>query len=259
MRLPLHEYVLALTVAVALAVLLMRLLFLGLTKKYKYFSLYLLIDLAQTCSPFFISSVRAYLYFFVVTEALMVFCFVLVLLELYSLLLLRLLALKKIAQRYSIFAIGVSIAAAAMLRTVLPSPRTALRELWYFEAPIIASLVLLILLIGAFLVYYPVPLHRNALMYAVGYVIYFLSRSLVLFLNNTASTAITRSCSSAAMAIDIVCLVFWAVALNRQGEAREIVAGMAWNTPLAQERVLNRLRELNDSLLRTRGELTGAP
>jgi hypothetical protein len=256
MRLPLHEYVLALLGTTALAVLIVRLLTSGLAGIYKYFFAYLVVDFLQTVEPFVIpfQHVELYFYVFVTLECVMACLYALIVLELYSVLLRDLKGIERIAQRYTIGAIALSIVIGLWLRSTLPAPGTFLRELWYFEAPVVVSLLIFILLIAAFLLYYPIPLHRNALIYAIGYTIYFLAKAAVLFLHNTGSSAITRICSTTAMFVSTACIVFWVVFLNREGEKRTIAVGHSWSPLDTQEQVLRRLHELNDSLLRTRGK-----
>ena len=127
-----------------------------------------------------------------------------------------------------------------------------IEQVFLFEIPIVSSVVLFILLLTLFLAYYPIPLHRNALVYAVGYAVYFLSKAALLFLNNAGSSTWIRACSTAASIVATSSIVFWAVFLNREGERRTIIAGHRWSSAGAQVHVLKRLHELNESLLRAR-------
>jgi|SRR5271166_2079678 len=256
MRLPLHEYLLALLGTTALALLIFRLLSSGLARIYKYFFAYLVVDLLQTVEPFVISfhRQRLYLYIFIVFECVTTCLCALIVLELYSVLLRDLKGIEKIAQRYTIGAIAFSIVLALLLRSLLPPPATMLRQLWYFESPVVVSVLIFILLIGGFLLYYPIPLHRNALIYSIGYVVYFVSKAALLFLHNMQAGDLSRICSTAALSVSTACIVFWAVFLNRAGERRTLAVGHSWSTEATQEQVLRRLHELNDSLLRTRGK-----
>jgi len=256
MRLPLHEYLLALLGTTALTFLIARLLTSGLARIYKYFFVYLLVDFLQTAEPFIIpfSRQRFYLYIFVALECVMACLYALIVLELYSVLLRDLKGIAKIAQRYTIGAVVFSVVVALLFRSILPTPATLIRQLWYFETPIVVSLLLFILLIAAFLLYYPVPLYRNALIYSAGYVVYFVAKAALLFLHNMRANDLSRICSTAAMSISTACIVFWAIFLNRAGETRTVAVGNSWSTEATQEQVLRRLHELNVSLLRTRGK-----
>ncbi len=256
MHLPLHEYVLALLGTTVLALLIVRLFASGLARVYKYFTAYLVVDFLQTVEPFVIPFKynKLYGYTFIALECLMVCLYAFIVLELYSVLLRDLKGIAKIAQRYTIGAVALSIVVALLLRSVLPPPTTLLEKLWYFESPVVVSLLAFILLIAGFLLYYPVPLHRNALIYSIGYAIYFVSKAALLFLHNIGDGELTRACSTAAMSISTACVVFWAVFLNRAGEKRTVAVGHSWSNVETQEQVLRRLHELNNSLLRTRGK-----
>jgi len=253
MGLPLQEYLLALIECSALAALLVRLAVSGLFRQYKFFFCYLVADFLQSTEPYFIRfHTNLYGYVFLATESLMLIFYVLIVFELYSVVLRDLKGIARVAQRYTAAALGVSLVIALLLRTALPHPRNIMEEFFYFEAAVVLSLVLFILLITAFVVYYPVPLHKNAVTYSVGYALYFLSKAALLFLNNAAASDWMRACSTAALILSTLCIVFWAIYLTPEGERRTTVAGHRWSTAGTQEEVLKRLHELNDSLLRTR-------
>jgi|ERR1051326_1027868 hypothetical protein len=250
--LPLREYILALVGSAALGVLMLRLLAAGLARRYPYFFCYLSVDLLQTAGPFFVSSPNAYFYFFVATESLLVCFYALIVFELYSVVLRDLKGIATIARWFTVAALGISIVVPLLLRTALPRPRYPIERFFFFEIPIVSSLLLFMVLLTLFLVYYPIPLHRNALVYAAGYAVYFLSKATLLFLNNAGSSTWIRACSTAASIVATCSIVFWTVFLNREGERRTIIAGHRWSTAGVQVRVLKRLHELNESLLRAR-------
>jgi hypothetical protein len=253
MSLPLHEYILTLIECVALTVLVVRLLVSGLFRKYKFFFCYLIANLIQAASTYFISfRTNLYGYVFLATEGLMLVFYVLIVFELYSVVLRGLKGIARVAQRYTAAALALSLVIAMLLRTALPHPGNLMEEFFYFEAAVVLSVVLFILLITAFVVYYPVPLHNNALTYSIGYALYFLSKAALLFLNNAAASGWMRACSTAALVLSTLCIVFWAIYLSPEGERRTSVAGHRWSTTGTQEQVLKRLHQLNDSLLRTR-------
>lgn len=253
MNLPLHEYVLTLIECLALTVLVVRLLVSGLFRKYKFFFCYLIANLIQAGSTYVISfRTNLYGHIFLATESLMLIFYVLIVFELYSVVLRDLKGIARVAQRYTAAALAISLLIALVLRTALPHPQNIIEHFFYFESAVVLSLVLFILSITAFVVYYPVPLHNNALIYSIGYALYFLSKAALLFLNNAAAGGWMRACSTGALVISTLCIVFWAIYLNPEGERRTTVAGHRWSTAGTQEQVLKRLHELNDSLLRAR-------
>ena len=127
---------------------------------------------------------RLYRDLFVASQALIVAFYALVVLELYSVILRDLAGIADVARRYIkitlAFAILLSLLPLASRRT----PNTLTGYLFMFERPILSSLVVFVLLISGFLVYYPVPLGRNVIVYLAGYAVYFLTIATMAFINN---------------------------------------------------------------------------
>jgi hypothetical protein len=253
MRLPLHEYILALVEIVALAALITRLLVSGLARLYKCLLCYVSIDLLDTVWPFLIPSrSKLYGYVYFAFQCIKLCFYALIVFELYSVLFRDLRGIAKLARRYTVLALAISILLSLLLRTALPHPHHPLVQLFYFEIPIISSLVLFMLLITVFLAYYPVPLHRNALLYAAGYAVYFFSKTTLLFLINLRLSTLLRAASTALLIVDLACIALWAIFLNHAGERRTLALGGRWSPPERRQQVLLRLRALNDSVLRAR-------
>src|SRR5947209_988501 len=163
MSLPLQEYVLTLIECIALTVLVVRLLVSGLFRRYKFFFCYLIANLAQVASAYVVPfRSDLYGYLFLTTESMMVCFYVLIVFELYSVVLYDLKGITRVAQRYTAAALTISLLLALLLRSALPHPRGIMQTFFYFESAVVLSLVLFILLIAGFVVYYPIPLHRNA-------------------------------------------------------------------------------------------------
>jgi hypothetical protein len=252
MKLPLHEYILTLAQAVAFASLVTRLLVSGGARLYKYFFFYLIVELLETLVPFTIRSVGLYGKLYLAFECIKLCFYALIVFELYSVLLRDLKGIARLAKRYSVVALGISVLLSLLVVTALPLPVRLLRKLFYVEIPIILSLVLFMLLIAVFLAYYPVPLHLNALVYAIGYVVYFISKMAALFIFNLHLEASGRAFSTILLYVGLGCIVFWTIFLSRAGERRTLSVGSRWSPPEKQQQVLLRLREMNDSLLRAR-------
>src|SRR5581483_5980733 len=135
MRLPLHEYILASVGSIALACLLVRMVAARLASVYKFFFLYLFVDLIQTSAPFWLRfGSNWYGYTFLVTEGLMLCLYVLIVFELYSVVFKELKGIARMAQRFTAFALVASVAVALALRTVLPQPGNVIEVFFYFES-----------------------------------------------------------------------------------------------------------------------------
>jgi len=107
--------------------------------------------------------------------------------------------------------------------------------------------VIFILLVTAFLVYYPIPLNRNVVAYSIGYAVYFLCKATGLFIR-TLGHYVFREINTVLIAVSAACLVYWAITLSRQGEERLVVVGHQWNRA-DEQRLLSKIRAINDNLV----------
>jgi hypothetical protein len=88
--------------------------------------------------------------------------------------------------------------------------------------------------------------------YSVGYAVYFLTNTAVTLINNVGPRW-NRELGNTSMTVSVICLVFWVIALGRDGEFRTAIIGHQWN--LADEQRLRaQLDAINASLLRAGGK-----
>lgn len=256
-QLPIEQQVLAVFQIAALLLLCLKLWWNGLYKTYPFFFSYLVLDFLQALIPVLVP-VESHIYrdLFVVSQSLIVAFYAFVVLELYSVILGGLEGIASVARRYIkitlVFAIFLSFLPLAVEKT----PNTLTGYLFIFERPILSSLVAFVLLISAFLVYYPIPLGRNVIVYLTGYAVYFLTIATMAFINNLGYFW-NRQKSNIDMSISVICILFWLLALSRQGENKLLVVGHQWN-PADEQRLLDQLEAINDSLLRSRKKTDAA-
>src|SRR5579859_1830961 len=251
-QLPIEQQILLVVEIVALATLCLRMWLAGLHRVYVYFFGYLLLELLQTAIPILVPlESRLYVYTYVASQAFIVAFSALVVLELYSKALHDLAGIAGVARHY----IKVILALAIVL-AVLPLPLEKNRAtlsgyLETYERIVMASLLLFVLFISFFLVYYPVPLGRNVTAYLMGYAVYFFAKTIVPLVVNLGHYWI-RELSSLGMAVSVLCLTFWILALSRDGETKRVVVGHQWN-PADQQKLKAQLDAINASLLRSSG------
>jgi hypothetical protein len=99
------------------------------------------------------------------------------------------------------------------------------------------------------LVYYPIPLGRNVIVYSMGYAVFFLTRAAVPLMINLGQNW-ARQLGTIAMTVSVACLILWIFALSRAGENKRVVVGHQWN-PGDDQRLLAQLEAINTSLLRS--------
>lgn len=216
-----------------------------------FFFSYLLAIFLQTCVPFIVPfDSLLYRNTWLVTESLIVCFYVLVVLELYSIILEGLAGIAALSRRYIQAALGFAILASMLLLGLEKTQSGLLTRFFFtFERAIVFSLVLFVLLLTAFLVYYPVPLKRNIIVYSIGYAVYFLAKASSIFVLNLGYYW-TRIFSNVWLATSLCCLTFWLFALSRRGETKTVTLGHQWNVE-DEQKLLAQLRAINTSLTRS--------
>ena len=232
-----------------LVALCIRLWWSGLYKTYPYFFGYLVLELLQTLLPVFVSvNSRMYRDWYVVSQALLICFSALVVLELYSTVLRGWAGIGNVSRRYIKVTLALAVAVSLLPLILEKPPNTLTGYLFIFQRPIVSSLLIFILLITAFLLYYPIPVGRNVLIYLMGYAVFYITNATSIFVRNLGYYW-ARPISDVNMAVYEICLAFWLLALHRSGEGRRVVPGHHWS-PQDEERLLARLEAINSSLLR---------
>ena len=236
-------------------VLLLRLVLLRLHRIYLWFFYYLCTSVVQSLLGIdLMADPHRYAWLYILSQPLIWFLFILIVLELYSLVLKNHRGIASLSRWTLMAGLGISIAISFF--TLLPDlhriegPYPVLLYYSVIERGIISSLVVFLLLILAFLVLYPVPLSRNLLVHAVVYCVYFLSSTLTLFIRHMAGFATTRTVSTMLIGLTTLCLMAWIAFLRRTGEVRTIIVGHRWR-PEDEERLVEQLDAINSVLLRS--------
>lgn len=236
--------------ALALAGLVLRLWSAGLQRVYPIFFCFVVAETIQLLVPYLISLKQVwYGYVFVVSEAVIVCFYALIVLELYSKIFGSLTGIASTARRYVRMALAAAIIISLLLLGLERTPVTLVNRFFIFERAIISSLVLFVFLITVFLLYYPIPLNRNVIVYSIGYAFYFLCKAASLFARNS-GFAKTSFVSDIWLTVSTLCVLFWIIFLNRKGEKTAVVFGHRWDRG-DEARLLRQLEAINASLLRT--------
>jgi hypothetical protein len=247
-QLPLEQLLVGLQIP-AVAGLCLRILWTRLYRVYTWFFIYLLLVLLQTIVlSYFPVQSAAYLYIWMISEALVVAVYTLVVLETYAVILRDLPGIATVARQYMTFAIFCAVVVSLLLVGFEKTPKTIPQYFVVCERAVISSLLAFVLLSMIFLVYYPVPLTRNAVTYSAGFAIYFLAKSITLFVANL-RYYLWRPVDMVLLGLSVACLLFWLLTLNKAGEAKTVLVGHRWNLD-DENRVLSKLKAINDSLLR---------
>jgi len=252
-QLPTEQQILLALEIGTLACLCVRMWRSGLHKIYTSFFVYLVLQFLQALIPFCVPF-RSPLYrdLYVLSRMLILIFCALVVLELYTVVLHDLGGIAGIARRYIKVTLALGIALSLLPLGFEKAPDTPTGYLFILERPILSTLVVLILLISAFLVYYPIPLGWNVIACLAGYAVYCSAVATTVLLENMGYSW-NREASNVDMGVCVACYVFWLFALSRRGEQKRVVVGHQWN-PGDDQRLMMQLEAINASLLRSRGK-----
>jgi hypothetical protein len=227
-----------------------RLIWNGLYRTYPYFFSYLVLSLAQIAAvPLFPLRSPNYLKFWMLSEALTMSAYALVVLETYGGILRGLPGISSVTRRFLKVAIGLAATVSLLLLGIGVKPAQVPDYFVTCERVILTSLLLLVLFSIAFLAYYPVPLNRNVAYYSAGFAAYLLVKTVILFIENLRYYWWYREVTNALLAGCCACLVFWLFTLSRKGEKMTVSLAHQWS-PEAESRILTSLRSINEELLR---------
>jgi hypothetical protein len=254
-RVPSIETVLWLLNILGYAILLVRLVVSRLHTTYRFFFLYVGFRLARALALASLDrGTNAYGWTYVATEPVVWVLYVLVILELFTVVLRDYQGIQTLSRR--LLAVALAISAAVALATLLPeigNPAERypiLRTVLVAQRVVMSSLVVFFAILTFFLVWYPVPLCRNVVVYCVGYCVYFISATMGLFVRNIAGEAVTRATSTVLQGFAAACLFAWILLLNARGEAKRQTV----RRPIAAEdedRLVGQLEAINRGLLRS--------
>ncbi len=235
--------------------LIIRLYWLGSHKTYPFFFGYWLLSTLQTAILLPIDNrTRAYLWVWIFTEPLMWAFYILIVFELCTLVLRSYTGIYTLGRwvLYSALSISVMVTALSLTPAVSGSSERSPILIYFvtIERGIVFSLVLYLLLMVAFMTYYPIPINRNTLIYFVVYSVFFLSKTVVLLLREALGLLSSQTFSTVLLGIYTACVLAWLFLLDRDGVATVSVFRYRWGAP-EEKRLVEQLDELNSTLLRS--------
>jgi len=246
------------------ALTVLKLLTTGLYRRYRIFFAYFVFRLPYMTLFLVLTHLRglpggngssSYLYFwaYIISQPFLFLAYILVVVELYSLVLERYKGLYTLG-RWAMYA-AVLISGTISILSLLPkiaasTPEPSRRLLYEFAAErgIDLALVIFILLIVWFLSKYPVPLSRNVVAHTVIYSVFFLSNALALLWRTLLGYHVMDVFNVISTAVASACAVAWCVMITARGE--EVRVQVPQIRPDSEERILQQLDVLNATLLK---------
>jgi hypothetical protein len=179
--------------------------------------------------------------------------YVLVVMELYSLVLEKFKGLYTLG-RWALYAslfVAICVSAISLLpQLVQAASRQRSSILPYYlliERGVVCALLVFLFLILLFLSRYPVYLSRNVIVHCVVYSAFFLSGTLGIFLRGVMGLRVSASLSTVLVGIAAGCVLLWLILLDEKGEVRLMtVSNFA---PEHEERIITKLTALNATVL----------
>jgi len=237
-----------------------KLIYNGLYRRYRALFAYLVFRIFYTGALLFAfkdTRSAAYLWFFTLTEPAIWLFYVLVVIELYSLVLERHRGLYTLGRwvLYGGLSISLLISGLALVPELSGGARQASRLIPYYlaiERGVDFSLLIFLLVILLWLTQYPVPLSRNVLVHSMVYTILFLSNTAGLLIRVILGYNLSTPVTTFALGIGAVCILMWLIFLTPKGE--EVRVSLPSFGPEHEKRILSQLEALNKTLLKVSRE-----
>ena len=240
-----------------LIVLLFRLWRTGLSRTYRFFFAYLLVEVLHTVVLFFVPrETNLYGWVYIAFAPVRGVCAILVVLELYGLVLRGFRGIGTLGRWVVSGGMCLSFALALIsLYPDLSNTEAAFPALLYlgaFQRGLDSALLLFLVLITAFLVWFPVPLSRNTVVHTVVFAVFFSGQAVLLLVRNILADHMETlyMISALYMGLYAICVLAWIFLLTKKGEKRTVVFGHRWR-PGESDRLVGQLDALNATLLRS--------
>jgi hypothetical protein len=244
--------ILDLLILVGTAILSVRLFAAGLHRRYRVFFSYLIFETFHLGVLTSINqSSGAYQKFWVLTEPIEWLFYVLVVLEIFTLVLKDYRGLSTVGRWALIIAVLVALLASGVsLMVPSQSPQSHLMLYYYrAERAVYFSLVAFLLSILGLLMQYPITLSRNIIVHSMVFSFYFLGNTIFYLLASMRGYGSLPLVTYAISTITLAAVGAWLVLLNRAGETRKVSLRPHW-MPGKEEELVSQLNNLNAALLR---------
>ncbi len=114
------------------------------------------------------------------------------------------------------------------------------------------SVVALLVLLGIslFVLWFPVQMPRNILLFSIGLTIYFLFRTASILGAAFLPALAERDLREITLVVLPACCAYWMLAISAKGERSKIRVGRSWASPANRQDVIRELERMNAALLR---------
>jgi hypothetical protein len=237
---------------------------LHLARNYRFFLAFLIFDSVRSVVMWFYSPGSVvYRSLWRTTEPVIWLLYVLVVLELCSLVFKDYLGIHALGRWivYGSLVLSVLLSAVTVLPTWMHSTEDAfsMQRFLMVERGIDFAIVLLLLLLLAFLVLFPIQLRRNVIVHSVLFAVFFTTNSMGILIVNLTSYRHGIAVSTCLLGVSVLCIIGWLILMTREGE--QTIMAIRHPVPVDESRLVAQLAEINATLMRaskqTRPEAPG--
>jgi hypothetical protein len=235
-------------------VLIVRLRLIGLHRIYRAFSWYLLVDLVEQTLLLLAHTQRqaAYVYMGGQTAAMILLVFVVLELNQFAL------AAQPAMARFGRRMVGTVLAISGIVPALTlfvfplvgsmaaPGRSPVLYYFYAFERTMDSAVLFFLILVSAFMIWFPVRIPQNVAVYIGGFVAYFLSRWAYVLMMGLRRDLLAPL-NLATLSITLVCFLAWIALLRPEEQAASTVTGHRWN-PVEMDRLSGQLAAINAKL-----------
>lgn len=239
---------------IAQLVLLYRLLHFKLYRTYLSLFLYWLLQALPSIALMAIPiHSHRYVYIYWGAQTINVLLAVVVVQDVYRIALLEHPAVASFARRTVLVAIAiaaiVALSGITLDSAILAGQSPAVHRFATFERSMNFVILLFLLLISVLLLWFPIRVRRNIVVYISGFVLFSATRSFGLLLANILPPRDTRFVSTVLLGLTLLCLVIWIVGIEPEGELVIAMPGRRRN-PETMQRLSHQLDSINAALTR---------
>lgn len=235
-------------------VLLYRLVYFKLYRIYFSLFLYWILQ-ALPSVALFVTPIhsRRYVYIYWGAQTINVLMAVFVVQDVYRIALVEHPAVASFARRTVLAVMGLAAIAAisgiTLDSTVHAGQSLAVHRFATFERSMNFLTLLFVLMVSALLLWFPIRVRRNIVVYILGFVLFSASRSFGLLLSNLLPGSETRLVSTILLGLTLACLVIWIVGIQPEGERVTATSGYR-RSPESMQRLSHQLDSINAALTR---------
>jgi hypothetical protein len=196
---------------------------------------------------------RLYLYIYWGAQTVNIFMALYVVQDLFHIALAEHPAIASVGRRAVVAAMAlaaiVALAGVALDATILPGHYPAIQRFATFERSMNFVVLIFLLLISILLLWFPIKMRRNIVVYISGFVLFAAARSFGLLLANLLPQAATLTVSTMLLGLTLLCLLIWIIGIRPEGERTTATPGYRRN-PEAMQRLSRQLDAINATLTR---------